>query len=78
MSDQFTLDHWLGRAYHASIGGNSVDDAFLERLNNDAAMRIDAGKKLASITDDLAKQDYISKIQRETLTRILAKVNANG
>jgi hypothetical protein len=74
-----TLDDWLGRAYHAkNTGDSTVDDKFLFMLNADPLMKIEAGKRLASITDAVTQKDYVSKVHRETLTRVLARMNTNG
>lgn len=78
MSDQFSLDHWLGRAYHANHTGASVDEKFIDRLKNDEALRIEAGKRLASLPDSITDRDYISRVHRETLERLLPQVNQNG
>ena len=72
-----TLDDWLGRAYHAKNTGGSVDEKFIFILQNDQAMMIEAGKRLASLTDAITQRDYVSKVHRETLTRVVERMS-NG
>lgn len=70
MSD---LNYWLGRDYHARNVGTSVDDKIAAMFEADPTMKIEAGKRLASLTDAITKKDYISKINRECLERVLGK-----
>lgn len=55
-----------------------MDDKFVAMLNIDPTMKIEAGKRLASLTDAVTQKDYISTVHRETLMRVLEKANTNG
>ena len=72
-----TLDDWLGRAYHAKNTGGSVDDKLIDMMTIDPTMKIEAGKRLASLMDAITQRDYVSKVHRETLTRVLERMS-NG
>ena len=54
-----------------------MDDKFIDMMTIDPTMKIEAGKRLASLMDAITQRDYVSKVHRETLTRVVERMS-NG
>lgn len=74
MADTRT-DLYLNNWYHASqLGQGSpafVETAFRELIKTDAQLKAEAGAKLASLTDKIVSRDYVSRIHRNFLQKVL-------
>lgn len=73
-----SLDNLLGAIYHAqhknNVTAGVTEDALVTALRSDSALASEAQAKFASITDNVAKQCYISKVYRDILNRVIPKV----
>jgi hypothetical protein len=71
-----TLEYWLGRYYEARVllKGNlaEVTATIRQRFQADQTLAAAGKAKLDTISDDVAKQCFVSKIQREALLTLLS------